>query len=183
MNKEKLLANKVMNNIILQENLTKAALKPIIGEFQTESDISYVFGIERGILHFVHAFVVDLEINSQSEKLFELRDNTITLCKLEKYDSNETKYWYSIRSKITSYGYKSTENPEWIIEFLRHDGEILHSDILNKYFKNNNFVINCEYNDYPIDIHVDLRECTWYDTWQQRSQANWKFKGGSMTKC
>ena len=80
-------------------------------------------------------------------------------------------------------GIKVPENPEWIIEFLGHDGEILHSNPMNKHFKNNNFVINCEYNDYPIDIQVDLQDCTWYDTWQERCDANWKFKGGSMTKC
>jgi hypothetical protein len=173
-----------MNNIILQENLTTALSKPIVGEFRTNDyHLSEIFGIESGILHFVHAPVMPLEIKSQSEKLFELEDNSITLCKLEKYNSNELKYWYSINSKITSYGYKSAENPEWIIEFLKYDSEILHSDILNKYFKNNNFVINCEYKDYTMYIHVDLQECTWYDTWEQHCDANWKFKGGSMTKC
>src|SRR5215211_3518446 len=108
-------------SIILKENLTKAIPKPITGEFQTDTDISNVFGIEIGVLHFVHAHLDPLEIKSQSEKLFELRDNTITLCKLKKYESNEIKYWYSVRSKITSYGYRCTENPEWVIEFLTHN--------------------------------------------------------------
>ena len=176
-----------MNEIFLQENMTEALTKPSLGELKIEHEVSQIFNIETGILQFVNTSLLDLEIKStQLETIFKLSNNTITLCKLERYNSNEPKYWYTILSKVTSYSYKSVKNPEWKIDFLTHDGDILHSDDLNKYITyqiNNEFFINCDYKDFPIFLRIDLQKCEWFNIWKERCEARWKVNGGIVIKC
>lgn len=154
-----------------KKNEVNSITKPINQRYDwLKSPMSDLFGVEEGTKLDTHTVTfpsIDIHSTESQKVLFRMDQNSLTLCKLMKPDISQETFCYTVKTRVTSFGYEMDKDIPWTVLFYSHERG-LNLDVINSYFsdknRNNNvFHLQCNYKNKLLTTLIKLPDCDWYN--------------------